>query len=305
MRITTLGFGAWEVGGGTTWGDVDEVEAEDSVVQAAGMGVNWVDTAHVYGGHGGSERLVGRALRRTSGMLVSTKLAPEAEDAYTLPGMRRELEAGLTRLGRDRADVYLLHWPSESTPLAETWAAMDQLRQEGLVGSIGLSNYRAQDVRTCQGVAPVDVVQIPMNLLDVTAYDEVADLCVEQRIGMMTYGTLAYGLLARPDRRSYSDWRGGQIARDDFFVDENYLKYFAPDARVAIDERLAALARIAEDAGRSVIDLSIKWVLAQPGITAALAGTSSSRHALANVRSAMSPDLDPAVMAAIADTVRA
>ncbi|WP_186317633.1 aldo/keto reductase [Curtobacterium sp. 9128] len=289
VQLTTLGFGAWEIGGGTTWGKVDADAAASALARAVDLGVNWVDTAHVYGGGGGSEAIVGQVLADHPDVQVSTKLAPEPDDAYTAAGMRRELQAGLQRLGRDHVDVYLLHWPSDVVPLAETWGAMNDLKAEGLVRAIGLSNYGSADVTLCRSVAPVDVLQMPMSLLDLDTYDDQVDSATQYGTGIVTYGTLAYGLLAERQRRHYDDWRGGAVARDDFFVDENYLRFFAPEARTGIDQRLEALSTAATEGDVQLVDAALQWVVAQRGVTGALVGTTNADHVARNVAAVTEP----------------
>ncbi|MGV9423971.1 aldo/keto reductase [Streptomyces sp. NPDC003656] len=295
--LSAIGFGAWEAGGGGTWGPNESTDRVVAAVHAAfDAGVNWIDTAEVYGGGGGSERVVGEALAGRPGVRVCTKVAPEQEDHYSDKGMRGALEASLTRLGRDRADVYLLHWPADSVPVRGPWETLVRLKAEGLVGAIGLSNFPLAEVEECAATGELDYLQIQASLLHREELAEFGPLCVRHGVGVMTYGPLAYGLLTDgldPDAE-FDDWRGGVVGADDFFCVENHARFFAPPARARHRRTVSALRPVAERyAGTSLARMALTWLLAQEAVTCAVVGTRNPAHAVDNAAAAhgsLAPD---------------
>ncbi|SEE29405.1 Predicted oxidoreductase [Streptomyces sp. 2131.1] len=296
--LSAIGFGAWEAGGGGTWGPNESSDHVIRAVHAAfDAGVNWIDTAEVYGGGGGSERIVGEAITGRPEIKVCTKVAPEQEDHYSDKGMRAALEASLTRLGRDRIDVYLLHWPAETIPVEQPWKTLAGLKAEGLVGAIGLSNFPAADVAACAATGGLDYLQIQASLLHRAELAEFGPLCARYGTGLMTYGPLAYGLLTGalgPDS-AFTDWRGGEVGSDDFFCVENYARFFAPAARAWHLRAVDVLRPVAEEARVSLARTALTWLLAQANVTCAVVGTRNPVHAVDNALAAKQ-DLSPATL---------
>ncbi|MCX4502206.1 aldo/keto reductase [Streptomyces anulatus] len=295
--LSPLGFGAWEAGGGGTWGPNSSSDAVIQAIHTAfDSGVNWIDTAEVYGGGGGSERIVGEAVAGRPEIKVCTKVAPEQEDHYSDKGMRAALEASLTRLGRDRVDVYLLHWPAETTPVHQPWKTLVDLKAKGLVGAIGLSNFPASEVEACAATGELDYLQIQASMLYRTELTEFGPLCERHDVGLMAYGSLAYGLLTGKldPAVELTDWRGGEVGSDDFFCVENYERFFAPGVRPRHEDTVTALRAFAESADHgSLPQLALTWLLAQPVVTTALIGTRNAQHAADNaaaVRQALTPE---------------
>ncbi|MFF9018224.1 aldo/keto reductase [Streptomyces sp. NPDC014870] len=302
LGLSSLGYGSWEAGGGTTWGpNASHDEVIGAVRRSVALGMNWVDTAEVYGGGGGAETVVGEALQGLGDVRVCTKVAPEPDDQrFTESGLRQALEESLKRLGRDHVDLYLLHWPAQELPLEVTWEAMARLREEGLVGAIGLSNYPVEDVARCARLAPVDYVQVQASLLYRDELDAFGPLCLDRGIGLLAYGPLAYGLLtgAIGEDTQFDDWRGGVVMAHDFFCAENHPRFFAAEARRAHLAVVRRLTPLAERAGCSVAQLALAWLLARPEVVAAAVGTRNPVHAEANAAAA-GLTLDDALLAAV------
>jgi methylglyoxal reductase len=282
LNLSPLGYGGWEAGGGTTWGsNTDEGVVIDAIHRAIDLGANWVDTAQVYGGGGGSEAVLGKALAGRSDVMVCTKVAPEPDDSqFTAAGLRANLEQSFKRLRREQVDLYLLHWPANRLPLESTWAALAALRDEGLVRRIGLSNYHASDLRRCAEIAPVDYVQIQASMLYL---DELRAHVTDGRrldVGVLAYGPLAYGLLTGTIDEStvFEDWRNGTVMSDDFFCAENYARFFAPAALASHLPKVRQLERIARDTGCTVAQLALSWLIGQDRITGAAVGSRNPRH---------------------------
>jgi aryl-alcohol dehydrogenase-like predicted oxidoreductase len=274
-NMSVIGFGAWEAGG-DMWG---ANESEDTAIAAmrAGLdaGMNWIDTAEVYG-KGVSERLVGRAVAdRREQILVATKLGPSPEGSgFRFDQVRAGCEGSLGRLGIDVIDLYQLHWPvSTGVPIEETWGAMSELQDVGKVRFIGVSNFDRQLIERCEAIRHVDSLQQEFSML---ALDdrELIRWCGEQGIGVLSYGPLGFGLLtgkiSREQAMSSSDWRRSD---DGPFTDENL------DHDLAIVD---ALRPIADRLGITLAQLALAWNVAQPGVTSAIAGSRNPDHARDN-----------------------
>src|SRR5579862_8937484 len=202
IHITTVGFGAWAIGGGGwafSWGPQDDNESIASMKHALKLGINWIDTAAVYGlGH--SEEVVGRLLRDLAPEdrpLIFTKcgLIWDERNPMVVPrrilkpeSIRRECEASLKRLGIERIDLYQFHWPDESgTRVEESWAAMAQLVQEGKVRAIGVSNFDVSLLASCEAIRHVDSLQPPFSLINRAAGDKLIPWCASHDTGVICY----------------------------------------------------------------------------------------------------------------------
>lgn len=279
--ISVVGFGGWEAGA-DWWGPNDSDDRAVAAIQAGlEAGMNWVDTAEVYG-RGRSEELVGRAVAgRRDEVLVFTKVGgPGSGTGYRPDQVRRALQASLARMGIDHVDLYQIHWPDESVPLEDTWSAMADLAQEGLTRWIGVSNFDRSQVERCLAVRHVDSVQNELSLLHPADLDDLIPWLAERGVGYLAYSPLAKGLLtgalAPGHRFDQEDVRGG-------------MRGPAPrDFRAGRFERalegVDRLRPIAERLGLSVAELSVRWLVEQPGVTAAIAGTRDADHARSNAR---------------------
>jgi aryl-alcohol dehydrogenase-like predicted oxidoreductase len=270
--ISVIGLGAWEAGG-ADWGPN---ESEDAVVDAMraalDVGITWIDTAEVYG-KGVSEELVGRAIvGRRDEVFVATKVAPADEGSGFAPAeVRAACAASLARLGIDRIDLYQLHWPdSFGTSIEDTWETMCELQDAGLVHYLGVSNFTRELIERCLPIRHVDSLQQEFSML---ALDdrELIRWCGERGIGVLSYSPLGAGLLtgslARERVASLDDWRGSD--RQGLFSESGLDRAYA---------MLAKLSPIADRLGISLSQLALAWNLAQPGVTAAIAGSRNPDH---------------------------
>jgi aryl-alcohol dehydrogenase-like predicted oxidoreductase len=288
-EISVIGYGAWEAGG-TAWGPN---ESEDVVIDAVrtgiDAGIDWIDTAEVYG-DGVSETLVGRAISgRRDDVLVATKVAPQPEGSGFAPAQVRDAcEKSLGRLGTDRVDLYQLHWPDDGgTPLEDTWGAMCELQDAGLARSIGVSNFGREQIERCLAIRHVDSLQPEFSML-VREHAELIRWCGEQGIGVITYGPLAFGLLTgaitNDTRFAPGDWRGEE-QEEGPFAD--------PAGSLAVVDRILP---VAERIGCTLSQLALAWNIHQPGVTAAIAGSRNPSHVRANA-AAGDIELDGAALA--------
>ncbi len=286
-ELSVLGFGAWQASG--HWGeDLDEERYVETIRSAVESGINWIDTAEVYGPHT-SEDLVGRAAKGLE-VMIATKVAPKgAGSGFRPEEVRKACEGSLARLGRPVIDLYQLHWPDEGIPVEETWGAMAALQDEGLVRWIGLSNFDEELIERCERVRHVDSLQPHLSLLH-RGSEGLVRWCGERGIGVVAYGPLAYGLLTgtitKDTKFDPTDWRTGNR---NFIL---YREFFAPGR---FEESLAKIDRLRPVAERlevALADLAVAWVLQRPGVTSAIVGSRNPRHVRENAERATAVVLD-------------
>jgi len=280
LEITTVGFGAWAIGGGGWaygWGPQDDARSIAAIRHAVSRGVNWIDTAAIYGlGH--SEEVVGRALREMPASerpYVFTKCGmipdlgkPFAEPARDLrpATIRREVEASLRRLGVERIDLYQFHWPDGiGTPIEDSWSEMARLVEEGKVRAAGVSNFDVRLLRRAEGVRHVDSLQPPFSLVHRDAAAEVIPWAASCGTGVIVYSPMQSGLLTdtfsaeRVARMADDDWRRRSAQFTEPHLSRN----------IALRD---ALRPIAERHGVTVSAVAVAWTLACPGVTGAIVG---------------------------------
>ncbi|HEX6065965.1 MAG TPA: aldo/keto reductase [Longimicrobiales bacterium] len=284
MEITLIGFGSWAIGGPAlnwpaAWGPQDEDEAVAAIHRALDLGINWIDTAAVYGlGH--SEELVARALAGYSGARphVFTKCGlpwdaeGNAERRITAQSVRAECEASLRRLQVETIDLYQIHWPVDDMRENEAgWRTMAELQREGKARWIGLSNWNVEQMLVAQQIAPITSLQPPYSLLQRKIEPEILPFCQREGIGVIVYSPMASGLLTGKMTRERiaglpeSDWR----STDKRFRDPQ-LTY-----ALRIVEQLRA---IGDRHGRTPGEVAVAWVLANPAVTAAIVGGRSPQQ---------------------------
>ncbi|HEV3474884.1 MAG TPA: aldo/keto reductase [Actinomycetota bacterium] len=289
--ISVVGFGAWEAGG-MVWGQSPPDEQIIQAIQTSlDAGINWIDTAEIYG-NGRSEELVGAAIEgRRDQVVIATKVAPEASGVRA-EEVRLACEGSIKRLGIDHIDLFQIHWPSHNVPVEETWAALSSLVDDGLVRAIGVSNFDRELIERCERIRHVDSLQPHFSLLHPQNRDLIA-WCGQQGIGVVAYGPLAFGLLTgvitaetRFDRR---DWRSGRVGMS------YYPELFAPGKLERSLTVVDALRPIAERLGMTLAQLALAWVIHQPGVTSAIAGSRSPDHVKENAE-AGDVELDQATL---------
>jgi aryl-alcohol dehydrogenase-like predicted oxidoreductase len=276
MEITRIGFGSWAIGGSgwrAAWGPQDDDEAVGAIRRAVELGMNWIDTAAVYGlGH--SEELVARALKgvpESDRPYVFTKCSQvwdengEVHSVLKKDSVKRECEESLSRLQVDTIDLYQIHWPRPDEDIEEGWEAMAELKDEGKVRHIGVSNFDVSQMERIQKIAPVETLQPPYNLLNRKVEDEILPYCAEQDIGVIVYSPMRSGLLTgkmTPERVANlpsDDWRRNAGDFQEPRLSRNL-------------ELVALLEEIGAEHGRSPGEVAIAWTLRHPAVTAAIVG---------------------------------
>jgi aryl-alcohol dehydrogenase-like predicted oxidoreductase len=274
MDITRVGFGAWAIGGGGWefgWGPQEDDESIAAIHRALDLGVNWIDTAAAYG-FGHSERTVGRALeglRERPYVFTKCSLLDDGTRhvAHSLKrdSIMREAEMSLERLGVDAIDLYQIHWPNPEPDIEEGWAALADLKQQGLVRHIGVSNFDAAQMRRIQSIAPVETLQPPYSLVEREVEDDILPFAAREDIGVIVYSPMGSGLLTGSMTRE----RINAMPADDFRARDP--RFTEPQ----LSENLALAARlrlVAERHGTTQGAVAVAWTLTNPAVDAAITG---------------------------------
>jgi aryl-alcohol dehydrogenase-like predicted oxidoreductase len=283
MHITRVGFGSWAVGGdwAVGWGSQDDRDSIAAIRHAIARGVNWIDTAAIYGlGH--SEEVVAAALAgipSSERPYVFTKcgLLPNPRDRNGMPlqvgapaSLKREVEGSLRRLGVERIDLYQMHWPAEDgTPLETYWQALLDLKREGKVRAVGLSNHNAAQLAAAEALGHVDTLQPPFSAIkrDVAAAE--LPWCDAHGTGVIVYSPMQAGLLSG----AFSAERAASLAANDWRSRNADFKGEALRRNLAVAE---AMRVVADRHGTSVAAVAVAWTLAWPGVTGAIVGARSA-----------------------------
>ena len=284
LKITPVGYGAWAIGGSGwqfAWGSQDDNDSIAAIHRALELGVNWIDTAAVYGlGH--SEEVVARALKSWSGSrpYVFTKCGlrwderGQVQKFLARDSIRREAEDSLRRLGVEVIDLYQIHWPPDpdSLLLEEGWSTLSDLQREGTVRWIGVSNFNVQQLQRASAIAPVTSLQPPYSLIHREVEREILPYCEKHGIGVIVYSPMASGLLTGAMTRERiahlpkDDWRNGHPDFSEPNVSRN----------LALVQRLQ---QIAKRHGRSAGEVAIAWTLHNPAVTGAIVGARNAKQA--------------------------
>jgi aryl-alcohol dehydrogenase-like predicted oxidoreductase len=280
LEITTVGFGAWAIGGGGWaygWGPQDDASSIAAIRHAVSRGINWVDTAAIYGlGH--SEEVVGQALREIPAaerphVFTKCGMIPDRSKPYEEPlrnlqpqSIRHECEASLQRLGVERIDLYQFHWPDETgTPIEDSWGEMVRLVEEGKVRAIGVSNFDVPLLERAEAVRHVDSLQPPFSMIHRDAGGDVIPWCAAHGTGVIAYSPMQSGLLTD----TFSAARVAAMAEDDWRRRSMWFN----EPHLSRNLRLRdALRPIAQRHGTTVSSMAVAWTLAWPGVTGAIVG---------------------------------
>lgn len=286
IEITKVGFGAWAVGGGGWsygWGPQDDAESIAAMRHALELGVNWIDTAAVYGlGH--SEEVVGKLLKdlpHADRPLVFTKCGllwdkanPMADPQRVLKpeSIRKECEDSLRRLGLERIDLYQFHWPDDTkTAVEDSWAAMTKLVKEGKVGAAGVSNFNVDLLSRCEAFRHVDSLQPPFSPINRQAAQAEIPWCAAHKTGVICYSPMQSGLLTDSSSRE----RVSRLAKDDWRHRSGDFQEPGLSRNIALRD---ALMPIAQRQGTTVSSVAVAWTLAWPGVTGAIVGARTARQ---------------------------
>jgi aryl-alcohol dehydrogenase-like predicted oxidoreductase len=280
LEITPIGVGAWAMGGGGwqfAWGAQDDDESVQAIHRALDLGINWIDTAAIYGlGH--SEEVVGRALAgRSNKPLVFTKCGivwdERREPRRTIEpqSIRKEVEQSLSRLKLDVIDLYQIHRPEPDNLIEAAWTMMAQLQREGKVRYIGVSNFNVDQMRRAQAIAPITSLQPPYSIISPEIEKEILPYTQANNIGEIIYSPMKSGLLTGAMTRE----RIAAMPADDF-------RQRTPNFQEPLLSRNLELAEllgtIGKRHGRTAGEVAIAWTLRHPGVTGAIVGMRSAKQ---------------------------
>ena len=284
MKITPVGFGAWAIGGSGwefAWGPQDDADSIAAIHRALELGVNWIDTAAVYGmGH--SEEIVARALKEWRGPRphVFTKCVLRWDEKgkvgmdFSAASIRQECQDSLRRLQVDIIDLFQIHWPPDDNGprLEEAWQTLAALKKEGKVRWIGVSNFNAQQLQRAEKIAPVTSLQPPYSLIRRKIEEETLPYCEKQGIGVIVYSPMASGLLTGAMTRE----RAAALPPDDFRSRNPEFREPRLSKNLELVERLR---QIGARHGRTPGEVAIAWTLRHPAVTGAIVGARNAKQA--------------------------
>ncbi len=268
-----MGLGTWAIGGSWQygWGEQDDKASLDTIFRAVELGINWIDTAAIYGcGH--SEEIVGQAIRQMSKKpIVATKCGlrwnQKCEKINDLSPVSIERECGesLERLGVDVIDLYQLHWPVPDEQIERAWEAMGRCAEKGQVRYLGACNVSVEQVQRLRKVYPVSAVQAPYSMLSRGIEDELLEYCGREGIGVVCYSPMQKGLLTGKFTKQYLS----TLPKDDHRLRDRNFTGARFEKNLVIAEQLKA---VADEYGKTVAELAIAWTLGRSEITAAIVG---------------------------------
>jgi len=281
MQITPIGFGSWAIGGGNWvygWGEQDDTDSVAAIKRALDLGINWIDTAPAYGlGH--SEEIVAAALKgRVDKPYIFTKCSRvwnqgerTVHGSLKADSIRREVEGSLRRLQVETIDLYQIHWPDPEGDIEEGWSTMAELKKEGKVRFIGVSNFNVSQLRRIMAIAPVSSLQPPYSLVNREVEKEILPFCQQNNIGVIVYSPMQSGLLTGQMTRERiaqmpdNDWR----KRDAEFQEPRLTR------NLALVDKLRDIAMLYQ---RTPAEAAISWTLENPAVTGAIVGARNPRQ---------------------------
>ena len=299
LNITAIGFGAWAIGGGDwqfSWGHQEDEASVEAIVRSVELGLNWIDTAAIYGlGH--SEEVVAKAIKAVTAKglpepYIFTKCSMRWNDkreiyrSLTAASVREEVENSLRRLNVDAIDLYQIHWPDPQAEIEEGWEEMAKLQEEGKLRWLGVSNFNVEQMKRVQKIAAVTSLQPPYSLLNRKVQDEILPFCAQQKIGVINYSPMASGLLTgkmtaeRIQAMPQDDWR----RKSPNFLEPKLSR------NLELVELLRGIAT-KHDVEPGVV--AIAWTLHNPAVTAAIVGGRNGRQVEGTLPAAefrLSPD---------------
>ena len=285
IQLHVLGIGTWAFGGTDNdyWGHQEDRDAEAVVLAALEHGATFFDTAPAYN-KGRSEETLGRILKnRRNDAIIGTKVVPQKAEPAAL---RQACEESLTRLQTDYIDIYMLHWPIRDYSIDDAFATLSDLKSEGKIRSIGISNFGVNDIRETVGAGvPVDVNQLHYNLFSRAIEEEVAPLCITHNIGIIAYMPLLQGILSGKFA-SLDEVPDNRLRARHFRGDRPGARHGGEGAEEEISAALNQIRTIASEGNYVMADMALAWIIHKPGVVSTIAGTRTREQLEANCRAA-------------------
>ncbi len=282
IYVSVIALGTWPMVGDANWGPQDERQSIATIREALDLEINFFDTAEAYG-NGYAETLLGKALgERRSEAVIASKVSP---DHLHYDDVKKACEASLRRLNTEWIDLYQVHWPNHAVPFEETFQALLDLQREGKIRAIGVSNFGVQDLTAALELAPVQSNQLPYSLLWRAIEYEIQPLCVEKRVSILCYSPLLMGLLAGKFR-SADEVPPGRARTRHFSSSRPLARHGEAGQEELTFETVAKIRTVAERLGVPMADLSLAWLLKQPGVASVLVGARNPEQLRENARAA-------------------
>jgi aryl-alcohol dehydrogenase-like predicted oxidoreductase len=268
LSVSVIAMGCWALAGGATWGAQEEQESIAAVHAALDAGVNFFDTAEAYEA-GATEVVLGKALMgRRHQAVIATKVSRGQLSAQEV---QQACQDSLQRLQTDYIDLYQIHWPRRTVPLAETVAALERLRDQGKVRAIGVCNFGVQDLSEILALGWVESNQLPYSLLWRAIEYEIQQACIDQSVGILCYSPLSQGLLAGK-YASADDMPEGRARTRLFSTERPQARHGEPGVEVEAFAALKEIRAICDEIGQPMVNVALAWLLQQPGVTSVIAG---------------------------------
>ena len=282
IEVSTIAMGCWALSGDSTWGPQDEKDSIDAIRAALDVGINFFDTAEMYGG-GLSEQMLGRGLAGVrDGAVIASKFNLENSAADDLIAT---CERSLAYLGTDYIDLYQIHWPSRTVPRDETWAAMEKLRDQGKIRLLAVSNFGIGDLDELLPIGRPVTNQLPYNLLVRAIEYEILPRCASEGIGTLCYSPLQHGLLTGKFATA-DDFPEGRARSRHFSTDRPQARHGEPGCELQTFTALERIRQVSARLGQPISDIAMAWLLHQPGVTSVLSGIRNPEQARRNVAAA-------------------
>ena len=284
LEVSIIGFGAWGVGGAPFWSNEGDAQSARAILRSYELGINFFDTAPVYG-FGHSEELLGKTLKPVRrevlyatkcGLRWSKKALGSITKNASRQSIQEEVDQSLRRLDTDYIDLYQVHWPDEATPQEETMEALLEVQKQGKIRAIGVSNYSVKQMKSLMKTGKIVSLQPDYSLLNRSVEKECVPFCRANRIGIIAYSPLASGLLTGKYGKNakFTDWRGKGIIG--CFSGQQFEKNI---------EKVERLKEIGGSLGKTCGQMAINWITSRPGLTTALLGVKNEKQMEENVAS--------------------
>jgi aryl-alcohol dehydrogenase-like predicted oxidoreductase len=276
IEVSKIALGTWAIGGGPDWGQNDDFTSSAAILHALELGINFIDTAPVYGNYH-AEELLGRTLKsKRNKTVIATKcgLIPggrAVKHCLKPRSVRSELEASLKRLQTDYIDLYFIHWPDRDTPLEDTLGEMSRLKQEGKIRLTGVSNFGPDLLKEAVKLADIAAVQNQYSFLNRQQGDEVFDICKKNDVAFLAYGPLAGGILSGKYKKEPN--LANRDARSFFY------KFYKGENFKTAGRAVEKLASVAKNHDATTAQAAVNWVLANPAVSAVAAGARTQQQA--------------------------
>ncbi len=282
LSVSVIGYGASGIGGERFWSTEGEENSIRSIEKAIDLGINFYDTAPLYG-FGYSEELLGKVLHeKRKDVIIATKCGlrwkkeeiKSIERISTRESILEEIELSLQRLRTDHIDLYQVHWPDENTPIEETMETLLNIQKSGKIRFIGVSNYSIDQMQECLKYGQIVSLQPMYSMLERDIEKERLPFCIENNIGIICYSPLASGVLTGKydENTRFEDWRG-----------HNIIGNFTGDVYVAHIKKVKELKKIARKHDKTLAQLAINWLLHQKGVTTAIVGVKNPNQVEQNI----------------------